>query len=76
MDYSELDSLITELGEAITLAEKLSGQLTDSILQTDVGTIATLQEKINKLKAALETAKGTTDGLKTTMQGIENEVKG
>ncbi len=76
MDYSELDSLITELGEAITLAEKLSGQLTDSILQTDVGTIATLQEKINKLKAALETAKGTTDGLNTTMQGKENEVKG
>ena len=76
MDYGELDALVTDLGEAITLAEKLSGQLTDSILQTDVGTIATLQVKIDELKAALDAAKATTDGLKATMQGIETDVKG
>ena len=75
MDYSELDSLVADLGEAIALAEKLSGQLTDSILLTSVGTIATLQEKIDNLKTALDAAKTTADGLKATMQGIENEVK-
>ena len=75
MDYSELDSLVTDLGDAITLAEKLSGQLTDAILLTSVGTIATLQEKIDNLKTALDAAKTTADGLKATMQGIENEVK-
>lgn len=76
MDYSELDALVTELGDAITKAETLSGQLTDSILQTSVGTIATLQEKIDNLKTALDSAKTTADGLKATMQAIETDVKG
>lgn len=76
MDYSELDSVVTDLTEAIALAESLSGQLTDAILQTSVGDIATLQEKIDTLKGALETAQTAASGLKGTMQGIENEVKG
>ena len=76
MDYSELDSVVTDLTDAIALAESLSGQLTDAILQTSVGSIATLQEKIDTLKSALEAAQTAASGLKGTMQGIENEVKG
>ena len=76
MDYSELDSVVTDLTDAIALAESLSGQLTDAILQTSVGEIATLQEKIDTLKSALETAQTAASGLKGTMQGIESEVKG
>ena len=76
MDYGELDAVITDLGEAITLAGTLSGQLTDAIILTDVGTISTLQTKIDDLKVLLETAKTAAEGAKGTMQGIETEVKG
>ncbi len=76
MDYGELDAVITDLGEAITLAGTLSGQLTDAILQTSVGSISTLQTKIDDLKALLEAAKTAAEGIKGTMQGIETEVKG
>ena len=76
MDYSKAEATVTNIQEAIELSDKLIGELTEAILQTSVGSITTLQEKITQLKSTLEAAKTTIEGLIPTMKSIESDVKG
>jgi len=76
MDYSKAEATVTNIQEAIELSDKLIGELTEAILQTSVGSITTLQEKITQLKSTLDAAKTTIEGLIPTMKSIESDVKG
>ena len=76
MSYAEAEQAVTDIEAAIELAANLESQLTDAILETDVGTITTLQEKITQLKATLEAAKETINSTVEAMKSIESSVKG
>ena len=76
MSYAEAEQAVTDIEAAIELAANLESQLTDAILETDVGTITTLQEKITQLKATLEAAKDTINSTVEAMKSIESSVKG
>ena len=75
MDYSKAEATIKNIEEAIEICEKLIAELTEDILQTSVGTITTLQEKIVNLKSTLEAAKSDIKSLVENMMNTESTVK-
>ncbi len=76
MDYGKAESAKAKIQEAVEICEKLIAELTEAILQTSVGSITTLQEKITQLKATLEAAEKTIEDQIKAMQDIEKDVKG
>ena len=76
MNYGNAEQAVAKIKEAIEICNKLIEKLTEEILQTSVGSITTLQEKITKLKTTLEAAQTDIESTVTAMKGIESDVKG
>ena len=76
MDYSKATTAKNLIDNAIKNCDTLIGQLTEAILQTSVGSIATLQEKITELKGTLDAASSAIQTDMDDMVTIEAGVKG
>ncbi len=77
MDVYELaNDAKTKIEDASKMCDTLIAELTEEILQTSVGSISTLQEKITQLKATLDDAATTIGTTVSSMHDTEDAAKG
>ena len=74
--YGIAEDAKNKIMDASTMCDTLIAELTEDILQTSVGSISTLQEKITQLKTTLDDAVKTIEDTVKGMKDTEKAAKG